>query len=119
MTVSHHREVTYVECPTCHWGKAVLAYEDSRKRCFLCPHCSHVWDTKETVYKERTRLKRRTAELCQEYEVLKTKPFNQTEYADYKARLQTHLNDLQGRRRDERPWQKSRKRSCTTAALLN
>src|SRR4030081_3029719 len=48
MAVSHHRPVTHIKCPTCHWAKAVLAYENSGKRCFLCPHCQHVWDVTET-----------------------------------------------------------------------
>jgi hypothetical protein len=67
--------VVFVDCPACHWTKAVLAYENSRKRVFLCPHCQFLWDTTETTHKERASLAGRTTELRDEHEVLKKNPF--------------------------------------------
>jgi endogenous inhibitor of DNA gyrase (YacG/DUF329 family) len=77
MAVARRQRVIHAECPTCHWIKAVLAHEDPRKRCFLCPHCQHVWDTTETARDEHARLQHRTKELREEHEMLKeavTKP---------------------------------------------
>jgi hypothetical protein len=50
--VSQVRHVIHVDCPACRWTKAVLAYENLLKRCFLCPHCQHMWDTAETAHAE-------------------------------------------------------------------
>ncbi len=57
MAVARLQGVIHVECPACHWTKAVLAYENSRTRCFLCPHCQHVWDTIEPAHEQRALLK--------------------------------------------------------------
>ena|SRR6266851_5700965 len=93
------QRVIHVECPACHWTKAVLAYKNSRTRCFLCPHCQHVWDTTETAHQEHVRLQQRTKELHEEHELLKKKRFNQAEHTEHKARLREHLEDLQAQRR--------------------
>src|SRR5260370_30461752 len=71
MPVFQLRQVIYVECPACHWTKAVLADEHSLKRCFFCPHCRHVWITTETVREERARPKHRpeATELSKRHEV--------------------------------------------------
>jgi hypothetical protein len=63
------QRVIHVECPACHWTKAVLAYKQSRTRCFFCPHCQHVWDTTETAREVRSRLNHRPTQLRQEPEV--------------------------------------------------
>src|SRR5437879_10843788 len=100
MSVSRRRQIIFVECPRCHWAKAVLAYEKKPgERCFLCPHCQHVWDVTETRQEEHARLLVRTRELREEHEILKTKTFNQAEHTDHKARLRKHLDDLRRRRR--------------------
>jgi hypothetical protein len=53
--VARCRHCIHAACPACHWLKAVLAYETARKRCFLCPHCQHVWDTTETPHERGAR----------------------------------------------------------------
>ena len=63
------QRVIRVECPACHWTKAVLAYKESRTRCFFCPHCQHVWDTTETAREVRCPLNHRPTQLRQEPEV--------------------------------------------------
>ena len=99
MAVARLQRVIHVECPACHWAKAVLAYENGQKRCFFCPPCQHVWDTTETAPEERARLTLRTTELRKEHEILKKKPFDRVLHAEYKARLRQHLDDLRDRRR--------------------
>ncbi len=101
MAVSPLQRVIHVECPACHWTKAVLAYENPRTRCFFCPHCQHVWDTTETAHEERARLTQRHTELREEHEMLKKKPFDQAEHTEHKARLRKHLDDLRSRRRSD------------------
>ena len=99
MASSQLQRVICVECPACHWAKAVLAYENPQKRCFFCPHCQFLWDTTETAHEERARLAARTTELRKEHEILKKKPFDKAEHAEHKARLRKHLEDLRSRRR--------------------
>ena len=99
MAVARFQRVIHVECPACHWPKAVLAYENSRTRCFLCPHCQFLWDTTETAHEESARLTRRTTDLHKEHGTLKNRPFDQAEHAEHKTRLQKHLRDLESRRR--------------------
>jgi hypothetical protein len=69
MAVARLTGVLHVECPAYHWTKAVLAYKQSRTRCFFCPHCQHVWDTTDTARKVRSRLNRRPMEVSQEPEM--------------------------------------------------
>jgi transposase-like protein len=99
MAFSPVRGVTYVDCPRCHWTKAVLAYENARKRCFVCPHCQHLWNTTETTHQEHVRLQQRTIELQNEHDLLNKKPFDQAERIAYHARLRKHREDLESRRR--------------------
>lgn len=77
----------------------MLAYENPQNRCFLCPRCQHLWDTMETAREEHERLKRRTAELREEHDILRKKPFDQAEHTEHKARLRQHVDDLRNRRR--------------------
>jgi len=56
MAVAQLRRVTYVECPACHWTKAVLAYENPRQRCVFCPCCELLWDTTNTAREVRADL---------------------------------------------------------------
>lgn len=99
MAVARLQHIIHVECPACRWSKAVLAYETPPKRCFLCPHCQHVWDTTGTAVEEHGRLLQRTAELRKEHDILKKKPFDKTEHAEHKVRLRKHLDNLRDRRR--------------------
>src|SRR5260221_5722487 len=69
MTVSRLRRVTYVECPGCHWTKAVLAYENLQQRCVCCPRCQLIWDTTDTAREEHGRLTSRSTEFRKEPEV--------------------------------------------------
>ncbi len=63
------QRVIHVECPACHWTKAVLAYKQLRTRRFFCPRCQHVWDTTETAREVRSSLNHRRAQLRQVPEV--------------------------------------------------
>ena len=90
MADARSQRVIHVECPACHWTKAVLAYENAQKRCFLCPHCQHVWDTTETASAERARLARRTTELGDRHDILEDGRFDQPER---KGRRRKHLAD--------------------------
>jgi hypothetical protein len=83
----------------CHWTKAVLAYETPLKRCFLCPHCSHVWDTTETAHEEHALLTRRSTELQEAHALPQKKPFDKVEHAAYKGRLRQYRGHLRDRRR--------------------
>ena len=100
MAVARRQRVIHAECPTCHWThKAVLAYEDSRKRCFLCSHCRHVWDTTETAHEEHALLTRRSTELQEAHALPQKKPFDKVEHAAYKGRLRQYRGHLRDRRR--------------------
>jgi hypothetical protein len=77
MPFSKIRQVIHVDCPVCHWTRAVLAYENARKRCFLCPHCQHLWDTTQTAHGKHGRLNHRSPELRDEHATLKKEPFDQ------------------------------------------
>jgi hypothetical protein len=100
VSISQRRQVIFVDCPICRWAKAVFAYEKKPgERCFLCPHCQHVWDVRETRQQEHARLLLRTRELREEHDFLKKKPFDQAEHTEHKARLRKHLVDLRGRQR--------------------
>jgi hypothetical protein len=68
MAVARLQRVIHVECPACHWTKAVLAYKQSRTRCCFCPHCQHVSDTTEIAREVRSRLNHRPTESRQEPE---------------------------------------------------
>jgi transposase-like protein len=67
--------VVCVDCPACRWPKAVLAYENSRKQVFLCPHCQFLWDTTERDYEERASLARRRTKLRETHGHLEKKHF--------------------------------------------
>ena len=89
----------FVDCPACRWIKAVLAYENSRKRVFLCPRCHFLWDTTQTAREERASLSRRTTELLEEHEILNKEPFDQAERVDHETRLRKRRRDLEHRRK--------------------
>ena len=69
MAISQLRRVTYVECPGCHWTRAVLAYESSQQRCVFCPRCQLMWDTTDIAREEHGRLTPRTTEPRKKPEV--------------------------------------------------
>jgi hypothetical protein len=100
VAVSQLRHIIHVQCPACRWPKAVLAYENPLKRCFFCPHCQNVWDTMGTAVEQRARVRRPTGEHRKEHKVLlKKKPFDKTEHAEYRVRRRKPSDDLRDRRR--------------------
>jgi hypothetical protein len=74
--MSSAQPVVCVDCPACRWPKAVLAYENSRKQVYLCPHCQFLWDTRETDYEERASLARRQTQLRETHKPLERKHFD-------------------------------------------
>jgi len=36
--------VIHVDCPNCHWVKALFAYSNASRHIFFCPRCQHFWD---------------------------------------------------------------------------
>ena len=36
--------IVHLQCPTCLWQKAVLAYEQQGVGTAFCPHCQHLWE---------------------------------------------------------------------------
>jgi len=48
VAVPPRKPALHVECPACHWTKATLAYENTWRQCFFCPHCQHLWDISRT-----------------------------------------------------------------------
>jgi hypothetical protein len=36
--------LTFVECPACHFAKAVVTYRNIAQLYFSCPSCEHAWN---------------------------------------------------------------------------